>query len=85
MANDLVFITGGTGHIGFRTLVIALQLGYSVRAAVIMSLWINVTVVMMVTVVSRLHQSDLRQLRTCTVAEVYVINSANIRGLVVAI
>jgi hypothetical protein len=52
MANDLVFITGGTGHIGFRTLVIALQLGYSVRAAVIMSLWINVTVVMMVTVVS---------------------------------
>jgi hypothetical protein len=52
---------------------------------VIILLWINVTVVMMVTVVSRLHQSDLRQLRTCTVAEVYVINSANIRGLVVAI
>jgi hypothetical protein len=30
MTNDLVFITGGTGHIGFRTLVIALQLSYSV-------------------------------------------------------
>lgn len=34
MANELVFITGGTGHVGFRTLVTALQLGYSVRAAV---------------------------------------------------
>jgi succinate dehydrogenase (ubiquinone) flavoprotein subunit len=34
MANGLVFITGGTGHVGFRTLVTALQLGYSVRAAV---------------------------------------------------
>ena len=34
MSNGLVFITGGTGHVGFRTLVTALQLGYSVRAAV---------------------------------------------------
>jgi nucleoside-diphosphate-sugar epimerase len=34
MATELVFITGGTGHIGFRTLVVALQHGYSVRAAV---------------------------------------------------
>ncbi|OBT40675.1 hypothetical protein VE00_08683 [Pseudogymnoascus sp. WSF 3629] len=34
MANELVFITGGTGHVGFRTLVTALQFGYSVRAAV---------------------------------------------------
>ena len=34
MATELVFITGGTGHVGFRTLVTALQLGYSVRAAV---------------------------------------------------
>lgn len=34
MANELVFITGATGHIGFRTLVTALLHGYSVRAAV---------------------------------------------------
>lgn len=34
MSNELVFITGGTGHIGFKTLVIALQAGYKVRAAV---------------------------------------------------
>lgn len=34
MANELVFITGGNGHIGFRTLVVALQHGYSVRVAV---------------------------------------------------
>jgi nucleoside-diphosphate-sugar epimerase len=34
MPNWLIFITGGTGHVGFRTLVTALQLGYSVRAAV---------------------------------------------------
>ena len=34
MANDLIFITGATGHIGFKTLVVALQHGYSVRAAV---------------------------------------------------
>jgi nucleoside-diphosphate-sugar epimerase len=34
MSNKLVFITGGTGHIGFKTLVLALQAGYKVRAAV---------------------------------------------------
>jgi len=32
--NDLVLLTGGTGHIGFRILVLALQAGYRVRAAV---------------------------------------------------
>jgi nucleoside-diphosphate-sugar epimerase len=34
MAGDLVLLTGGTGHIGFRTLVEALSKGYNVRAAV---------------------------------------------------
>ena len=31
---ELVLLTGGTGHIGFRTLVEALSAGYEVRAAV---------------------------------------------------
>lgn len=31
---ELVFITGGTGHIGFKTIVLALKAGYEVRAAV---------------------------------------------------
>lgn len=34
MTHSLVLITGATGHIGFKTLVVALQAGYSVRAAV---------------------------------------------------
>ena len=34
MAENLVFITGATGHIGFKTLVLALEAGYSIRAAV---------------------------------------------------
>jgi nucleoside-diphosphate-sugar epimerase len=34
MAGELVLITGGTGHIGSRTLVEALRKGYKVRAAV---------------------------------------------------
>jgi nucleoside-diphosphate-sugar epimerase len=34
MAGDLVFITGATGHVGYRVLVEALSAGYSVRAAV---------------------------------------------------
>ena len=34
MAGELVLITGGTGHLGFRTLVLALEAGYRVRAAV---------------------------------------------------
>ena len=34
MADNLVFITGATGHIGFRTLVLALKAGYPVRAAI---------------------------------------------------
>ncbi|TVY81226.1 NAD-dependent epimerase/dehydratase [Lachnellula suecica] len=34
MSNKLVFITGGSGHVGFRTLVTALEAGYDVRAAV---------------------------------------------------
>jgi nucleoside-diphosphate-sugar epimerase len=34
MAENLVFITGATGHIGFKTLVVALQSGYNVRAAI---------------------------------------------------
>ncbi|KAM0720275.1 hypothetical protein Q7P37_004411 [Cladosporium fusiforme] len=34
MANDLVLITGATGHLGFRVLLSALQHGYQVRAAV---------------------------------------------------
>lgn len=33
-ANDLVLITGSTGHLGFRTLRCALEYGYRVRAAV---------------------------------------------------
>jgi nucleoside-diphosphate-sugar epimerase len=32
--SNLVFITGGTGHIGFRVIVDTLKAGYSVRAAV---------------------------------------------------
>ena len=34
MAEELILITGATGHLGFRTLVLALEAGYSVRAAV---------------------------------------------------
>lgn len=34
MAADLVLITGATGHLGFRTLLTALQAGYHVRAVV---------------------------------------------------
>ncbi|KAJ5137481.1 putative oxidoreductase [Penicillium atrosanguineum] len=34
MSRGLVLITGGTGHVGFRTLVTALKAGYRVRAAV---------------------------------------------------
>lgn len=34
MTSQLVLITGGTGHLGFRTLVEALSSGYTVRAAV---------------------------------------------------
>ncbi|KAJ5647836.1 putative oxidoreductase [Penicillium lividum] len=34
MPGDLVLITGGTGHVGFKTLVTTLQAGYRVRAAV---------------------------------------------------
>ncbi len=34
MAGDLVLITGGTGLIGIKTIQLALQAGYSVRAAV---------------------------------------------------
>ncbi|OQD91055.1 hypothetical protein PENANT_c001G04080 [Penicillium antarcticum] len=34
MSNNLVLITGGTGHIGFRTLATALKSGYRVRAAI---------------------------------------------------
>lgn len=34
MPSGLIFLTGGTGHIGFRTLVLALQAGYNIRAAV---------------------------------------------------
>lgn len=33
MANELVLITGATGHIGFRTLVLLLQHGYRARIA----------------------------------------------------
>lgn len=36
--NDLVLITGASGHIGFRTLIFALKAGYRVRAAVRSSL-----------------------------------------------
>ena len=31
---ELVFLTGGTGHIGYRTLFEALRAGYEVRAAI---------------------------------------------------
>jgi nucleoside-diphosphate-sugar epimerase len=34
MANNLLLITGANGHIGFRTLVTALEHGYQVRAAI---------------------------------------------------
>jgi nucleoside-diphosphate-sugar epimerase len=34
MTSSLVLVTGANGHIGFRTLVYALQAGYRVRAAV---------------------------------------------------
>ena len=34
MTDQLVLLTGGTGHVGFRTLVETLSRGYSVRAAV---------------------------------------------------
>jgi len=34
MSKGLIFITGGSGHIGFKTLLLALENGYSVRAAV---------------------------------------------------
>lgn len=34
MPSDLVLITGTTGHVGFKVLVDALKLGYSVRAAI---------------------------------------------------
>lgn len=34
MTGQLVLLTGGNGHIGFRTLLKALESGYSVRAAV---------------------------------------------------
>lgn len=32
--SDLIFMTGATGHVGFRALVLALKAGYTVRAAV---------------------------------------------------
>lgn len=34
MAGELILITGATGHLGYRTLILALEAGYSVRAAV---------------------------------------------------
>jgi nucleoside-diphosphate-sugar epimerase len=34
MPLETVFITGATGHIGFKTLVLVLQAGYQVRAAI---------------------------------------------------
>ena len=34
MTGQLVLITGGTDHVGFRTVVEALSHGYSVHAAV---------------------------------------------------
>ncbi|KIW65725.1 hypothetical protein PV04_07952 [Phialophora macrospora] len=34
MAGELVLLTGGSGHIGYRTLIEALSKGYKVRAAV---------------------------------------------------
>lgn len=34
MAGELILLTGGTGHLGYRTLIEALSKGYKVRAAV---------------------------------------------------
>jgi uncharacterized protein YbjT (DUF2867 family) len=34
MSDDLVLITGATGHLGFKVLRTALEAGYRVRAAV---------------------------------------------------
>ncbi|KAL5344871.1 hypothetical protein ACLOAV_010268 [Pseudogymnoascus australis] len=34
MPSDLILLTGSTGHVGFKVLVQALELGYSVRAAI---------------------------------------------------
>ena len=34
MTGELILVTGATGHLGFRALVLALDAGYSVRAAV---------------------------------------------------
>lgn len=34
MAGELILVTGATGHLGYRTVVLALEAGYSVRAAV---------------------------------------------------
>ncbi|KAF2665158.1 NAD(P)-binding protein [Microthyrium microscopicum] len=34
MTGELVFITGGSGHLGYRVIVDALQAGYRVRAAI---------------------------------------------------
>ncbi|KIX01767.1 uncharacterized protein Z518_09494 [Rhinocladiella mackenziei CBS 650.93] len=34
MAGELILLTGGTGHLGYRTLIEALSKGYRVRAAV---------------------------------------------------
>ncbi|EXJ74211.1 uncharacterized protein A1O5_02506 [Cladophialophora psammophila CBS 110553] len=34
MATELILLTGGTGHVGYRTLIEALSKGYRVRAAV---------------------------------------------------
>ncbi|KAJ4286694.1 hypothetical protein N0V90_012946 [Kalmusia sp. IMI 367209] len=34
MAKPLILLTGATGHIGFRTLVVALRSGYAVRIAI---------------------------------------------------
>ena len=34
LADDLVLITCGTGHLGFRFIIEALQAGYNVRAAI---------------------------------------------------
>lgn len=34
MAGELVLVTGGSGHLGFRVIISALDAGYKVRAAV---------------------------------------------------
>lgn len=34
MAGELILVTGATGHLGYRTVVLALEAGYKVRAAV---------------------------------------------------